>query len=54
MYLVGYLQGGLKGRCAHIGEKKQKQIVSDKNWVANDVTGYLASYGYQLDIWPLR
>ena len=43
-------QDGLKGRCAHTGEKKQRQNMSDKNWVANDVIGYLATYGYQLAV----
>jgi len=43
-------QDVLKGRCAHTGEKKQRQNKSDKNWVADDVIGYLDTYGYQLAI----
>jgi len=45
---VARFQDVLKGRCAHTGEKKRGQNKSDKNLVADDVIGYLDTYGYQL------
>ena len=40
----------VKIRGVLIQAKRNGQNKSDKNWVANDVIGYLATYGYQLAI----